>query len=361
MSCHYEPYCEHYISTQLNVSNSREAKKSKSVLLIINVQNDFLPERSNSELMIGSINELIDKNTFDMYVYCCDAHRANDTSLASNHLDAKPYDVIVLNDRETILWPDHCVIDTHGINFPDMLNTPFKGKLNPDTINSVNKSKFYPCIHCDDLQETIKSKQSKKSYILVQGFDIEPFSVFKNAEMKETGLAQFLLNEGVTDVYLCGSSRDGCVWWGAGDASSYVDQNNNKLFNVYFVIDATIPVNSSSALPDYDSENCAHAPHQKIVWQLGKVAVYNDLYKNTTDNNWVRGFLNPYGIKAISWIDAINKTEHNNEMRQGGSTNSSTKRTNSSTKRSVEKKYIIDPDFSNFLIKASKYKTKHIY
>ena len=373
MSCHYEPYCEHYIPTQLNSSarkESKENKESKSALLIINVQNDLLPERFqgssdgyndtsnsnfNSKLMIGSINELIDKNTFDMYVYCCDAHDAHDKSLVSNHPRSRPYEVIVQSkdnnncQKETILWPNHCVVDTNGIDFPDELNVPFKGKLNA---NTMFKDKNKICVQCDELQGTVKSDQSKKSYIMVPGLtngktDVEPFSVFKDSEMKETGLARFLINKGITDVYLSGLSRDANVWWGAGDAASYVDHNNNKLFNVFFILDATIPVNSSSLLPDYDPNG--NSLHQKRVRELGQAAVHNDLYKNTVDNNWVRGFLNPYGIKAISWSDAINQTRSNfYKIQQGGRYKKVNKIVNNN----------IDSDFKHFLLKASKYKTK---
>jgi nicotinamidase-related amidase len=388
MSCHYKPYCEHYVQTQLNSTfnstlnrnNSQGAKNSKSVLLIINVQNDLLleKERSSSNLMIGSINELIDNDTFDMYVYCCDAHESNNISLVSNHPESKPYDVIVLNHddgrtKETIVWPDHCVVGTDGIDFPNELNVPFKGKINQGIVDKINRD-TYPCICCDDLnldpdlEETIKSNQSKKSYIMVTGLshgkttDAEPFSVFKDSDMKETGLAQFLINHCITDVYLSGLSRDANVWWGAGDASSYIDDNNNKLFNVYFVLDATIPVHSSPRLPDYDPDGVSL--HQKMVRGLGPGVVHNDLYKNIVDNNWVRSFLQPYGIKAITWSDAIKQTSRHNsyQIQQGGySINGNQPSIFNQRKddtRLINMKHI---DFNNFLIKASKYKTKHNY
>jgi len=151
MACHYKPYCDHIKIKKLPDTNhltkmtggSLSTKKTKSALIIIDVQNDFLPggsmaimknkcDNGNSicNSMINSINELILSNIFDMYIFTQDAHPPGHISFASTH-DKNQFDVIEVKTKSKkysqILWPDHCRTDGYknGINFSDKLIVPF--------------------------------------------------------------------------------------------------------------------------------------------------------------------------------------------------------------------------------------------
>ena len=153
------------------------------------------------------------------------------------------------------------------------------------------------------------NRLATKSYILWKGHEsmTDSYSAFKDAHQKETGLRRFLMNHGISDVYVCGIARDFCAWWSAVDATTYLNAGTGeKEFNVHFIWDATLPVPGSSSLPDYDTEG--ESLHQKMIKQLSVESVHNDLKKNTImGNNWIKAFLDPYGIKTVSWESVVDR------------------------------------------------------
>lgn len=356
MSCHYKPYCEHYRSKKLlhktksgdNKTKSfnggavtTKNKTKKSALLIIDVQNDFLPGGalavmqgtpdhgvSRCEMMINSINELIKSDVFDMYVFTQDAHPPGHVSFASSHPDKEPFDVIKLkNDKQVqypqVLWPDHCRTDGEhgGMNFSNKLILPF------DTERCVEmyaesvyiKEPITSCAKPATADSTVLMKNlAAKSHILWKGQDkdTDSYSAFKDAQQRETGLRKFLMSNGITDIYVCGLARDFCVWWSAVDATSYVNADTNKNeFNVHFIWDATLPVPGPSSLPDYDVEG--PSLHQKAVKRIGVETVHNDLEKNSiVGNNWIKAFLEPYGVEAVSWETLVGSDESSDSSEQ---------------------------------------------
>ena len=78
-------------------------------LVIIDVQNDFMPggrlEVPQGNVILPIINRL--QKHFDLVVATQDWHPQNHKSFASNHTNKKPFEKIILNGLEQILWPDH--------------------------------------------------------------------------------------------------------------------------------------------------------------------------------------------------------------------------------------------------------------
>ena len=94
-------------------------------LLVIDVQNDFLPggslEVKDGNNIISKINEIM--SNYDLIVATKDWHPQNHMSFASNHSNKSVGDIINLNGLDQILWPDHCVEDSYGSKFPEELDT----------------------------------------------------------------------------------------------------------------------------------------------------------------------------------------------------------------------------------------------
>jgi nicotinamidase-related amidase len=335
MSYHYKPYsCHHAIKKYIHKNNHSNDDKGKSVLLIVNLQNDFLLKSSvngdhkyisdsTNDNMINSVNELIDSDVFDYYVYTQDIHSPNHISLASSHDDRIPFEVIDLNSQPQLLWPDHCIsINTNtspndGFKFPEKLIAPFVGTDNESIIYDKTKSKDVdqrssmvevesildcslvlrenPSLKITDLERRLINK----SYILQTGNkdNVEPFSAFKNMDKSETGLAKFLIRKRIKNIYVCGLMRNFNAWWTAADATTY--ENNDTLkkeFRVHFILDATLAGPTSVDIPD----------NKLLPSNINVDSVLTDLNKNNvTNNKWVQAFLHPYGINTVSWKETI--------------------------------------------------------
>ncbi|HEV2722415.1 MAG TPA: bifunctional nicotinamidase/pyrazinamidase [Thermoanaerobaculia bacterium] len=159
----------------------------KRALIIVDVQNDFmpggaLPARHGDEV-VPVINRL--QPRFDVVIATQDWHPPDHGSFASNHPGRKPGDVVDLNGLEQILWPDHCVQGSPGAEF--------HAALDRARIDKVVRKGTDPAI---DSYSTF----------------------FDNGRRKSTGLEEDLRGRGVTDVYLAGLATDYCVLWSARDA-----------------------------------------------------------------------------------------------------------------------------------------------
>lgn len=173
-------------------------------LVITDIQNDFLPGGRlpvpEGDLIIPVVHRVIPH--FGLVVALQDWHPPNHMSFASNHPGKKPLDRIVLDGREQVLWPDHCVQGTRGAEFSSSLN------LNP--IEAIFRKGTDPAID---------------SY---SGF-------FDNARKKATGLRGYLEARGVDRVWLSGLAADYCVLYTALDALSLG-------FKAVVIRDATRPI-----------------------------------------------------------------------------------------------------------------------
>ena len=159
----------------------------QSVLLVIDVQNDFCPGGalavSGGDQVIAPILQIAPR--FDHIVLTQDWHSANHTSFASAHPGKQPFESIDMPYGPQTLWPDHCVQQTTG-------------------------AEFHPALHLP-----------RAELILRKGFrpQIDSYSAFfENDRTTPTGLAGYLRERGLTRVFLCGLAYDYCVGYSALDA-----------------------------------------------------------------------------------------------------------------------------------------------
>lgn len=156
-------------------------------LLIIDVQNDFMPGGSlpvaDGDKIIPVINGIQPK--FDLVVATQDWHPKDHISFASNHDGKSTFEEIELYGKPQTLWPDHCVQGTEGAEFhPDLNSTQW---------------------------EAIFRKGTDR--------DIDSYSGFyDNGHLKSTGLSGYLREKGVSQLFLCGLAADICVYFSTHDA-----------------------------------------------------------------------------------------------------------------------------------------------
>jgi len=158
-----------------------------SVLLVIDVQNCFLPGGSlavkDGEQVVPVINRIA--KAFGNVVLTQDWHTPAHVSFASTHPGKKPFEVIDLAYGKQVLWPDHCVQGTDGAALSKDLAIP------------------------------------QAELILRKGFhnDVDSYSGFTEADGKtSTGLAAYLKARNINRVFVAGLATDFCVAWTALDA-----------------------------------------------------------------------------------------------------------------------------------------------
>ena len=98
----------------------------RDVLLVVDVQNDFIPGGAlpvkDGDQIIGVINRIA--RAFARVVLTQDWHTPGHLSLASSHPGKKPFDTIQLPYGTQVLWPDHCVQNTPGAALHKDLDVP---------------------------------------------------------------------------------------------------------------------------------------------------------------------------------------------------------------------------------------------
>jgi len=160
--------------------------RADALLLVVDVQNDFLP---GGELAVERGDEIISvinrfAPRFDNVLLTQDWHPAGHISFASTH-GKVPFSTIGLEYGEQVLWPDHCVQGTRGAEFAERLVVPHAQGV-------IRKGHH---AHADS------------------------YSAFLEADRRTpTGLAGLLHERGVRTVYLAGLALDFCVAWSALDA-----------------------------------------------------------------------------------------------------------------------------------------------
>ena len=159
----------------------------KSVLLVIDVQNSFLPGGSlpvrEGDQVIPVINRLA--GLFAHVVLTQDWHPPNHVSFASTHAGKSPFDSITLHYGSQVLWPDHCVQGTAGADIATDLAVPHA------------------------------------QLIIRKGYHrhIDSYSAFFEADRETpTGLRGYLTECGLETVFIAGLATDFCVAWTALDA-----------------------------------------------------------------------------------------------------------------------------------------------
>ena len=156
-------------------------------LILVDLQNDFLPGGAlpvpHGDEVIPIANKM--QQRFELVVATKDWHPPDHGSFAANHPGKKPGDRIMLDGMEQILWPVHCVQNTHGVEFAPSFDT------------------------------------NRVAHVFHKGTDpmIDSYSTFfDNAHRRHTGLAHYLEKRGIKDIYLLGLALDYCVKYSALDA-----------------------------------------------------------------------------------------------------------------------------------------------
>ena len=157
------------------------------LLLVVDVQNDFLPGGAlavpEGHLIVPLVNALAQR--FAHVALTQDWHAPGHLSLASSHPGRAPFQTITLAYGAQILWPEHCVQGSFGAEFSSDLSIPHA--------------------------QLIVRKGYRR--------EIDSYSAFCEADgVTLTGLAGYLRERGFTRVFLAGLATDFCVAYSAVDA-----------------------------------------------------------------------------------------------------------------------------------------------
>lgn len=160
---------------------------ARDVLLVVDVQNDFIPGGAlavkEGDAIVPLVNQLA--AGFEHVILTQDWHTPGHVSFASAHPGKKPFETITLGYGTQVLWPDHCVQGTPGADLHKDLKVPHA--------------------------ELIIRKGYRKQ--------MDSYSAFFEADGKTTtGLAGYVKDRGFRQVYLVGLATDFCVCWSALDA-----------------------------------------------------------------------------------------------------------------------------------------------
>lgn len=163
------------------------APMTEQALIVVDVQNDFLPGGAlgvpQGDEIISAINAMLPR--FGLSVATQDWHPLNHGSFAANHPGRKVFEQIDLNGLPQTLWPVHCVQNTPGAELASGL------------------------------------QRERLSRIFHKGIDpaIDSYSgFFDNGHRRTTGLDEWLKSHGVREVFICGLATDYCVKFTALDA-----------------------------------------------------------------------------------------------------------------------------------------------
>jgi nicotinamidase/pyrazinamidase len=159
----------------------------RDVLLVVDMQNDFMPGGAlavgDGDAIVPLVNRL--GQSFANVVLTQDWHPAGHVSFASSHPGKKPFETVAAAYGEQALWPDHCVQGGPGA-----------------------------ALHKD-------LAIAHAILILRKGYNraVDSYSAFAEADRQTTtGLAGFLREKNIRRVFACGLATDFCVGWSALDA-----------------------------------------------------------------------------------------------------------------------------------------------
>ncbi len=158
-----------------------------NALILVDLQNDFLPGGAlgvpGGDEVIPLANRLMDD--FEIIVATQDWHPPDHGSFAANHPGRQIFESIDLHGLPQTLWPVHCVQGTPGAEFAPGLDA--------GRITRVFRKGTRP--------------------------EVDSYSgLFDNGRRHSTGLAEWLREQGVTRVTVCGIATDYCVKFTALDA-----------------------------------------------------------------------------------------------------------------------------------------------
>lgn len=158
-------------------------------LILVDIQNDFLPGGAlavpGGDEIVALANDLMEE--FEIVVATQDWHPPDHGSFAANHSGKEVFESIELDGLPQTLWPVHCVWDTPGAEFAPGL------------------------VVCGITRVFQKGTRS----------EVDSYSGFHdNGRRHSTGMAEWLREQGVTHLTVCGLATDYCVKYTALDAVS---------------------------------------------------------------------------------------------------------------------------------------------
>jgi nicotinamidase/pyrazinamidase len=156
-------------------------------LILVDIQNDFCPGGAlavkEGDAVVAVANRLMPH--FDLVVATQDWHPEDHGSFAVHH-GKHPGELHELAGLPQVMWPVHCAQGTSGAEFHPTLDTR--------------------------RVEAVFRKGTDKTVDSYSGF-------YDNAQRRNTGLAGYLKEKGVTEVYVVGLATDYCVKFTALDAA----------------------------------------------------------------------------------------------------------------------------------------------
>jgi len=189
----------------------------EDALIVVDMQYDFMPGGAlaveEGDVFINEVNSLMDGFFKKEYTVVCtqDWHPKNHSSFASAHEGKKPFDPVDAPGIGPVLWPDHCVIGSHGASLHEDLHV--------DSTHLIIRKGYNP--------------------------EIDSYSGFlENDHATETGLDGYLKTRGVKRIFVCGLALDFCVFFTSLDGSK-------KGYDVYLLPDLSRGVGSPpESIPD---------------------------------------------------------------------------------------------------------------
>ena len=156
-------------------------------LILVDIQNDFLPGGAlavpGGDEIVSLANDLMEE--FEIVVATQDWHPPDHGSFAANHSGKEVFESIDLDGLPQTLWPVHCVNDSPGAEFAPGLDV--------SRITRVFQKGTRP--------------------------EVDSYSGFHdNGRRQSTGMADWLREQGVTHLTVCGLATDYCVKFTALDA-----------------------------------------------------------------------------------------------------------------------------------------------
>ncbi len=159
---------------------------AQDVLLVVDMQNDFMPGGALSVPQGDEIVPLVNRiaGRFKNVVLTQDWHPSDHRSFASSHPGRLPFETVELAYGRQILWPDHCVQAAPGAALHADLAIPHASLI-------VRKGHHR---------------------------DVDSYSAFREADGTPTGLAGYLRERSLARIFIAGLALDFCVTYSARDA-----------------------------------------------------------------------------------------------------------------------------------------------
>ena len=165
----------------------------RAALIVVDVQPDFMPGGAlachQGDAIVPGIDELLRRRLFRHVVATQDWHPPGHASFASSHPGTAAFERIALHGQPQTLWPEHCVQGSPGAELHRQIDW------------------------------------SALDVVIRKGSDpaVDSYSGFREnhgpqGRRPSTGLAGWLRERDVDEVFVCGLARDVCVLWTAQDA-----------------------------------------------------------------------------------------------------------------------------------------------